>query len=59
MNTDGLHRLLREAVRSRLIVQLALARQRVSEAGAEPMSLEEIEEEVDAVRVERLNAAAS
>jgi hypothetical protein len=38
---------------------LALARQRVAEAGVEPMSLDEIQEEVDAVRAERRNKAAS
>jgi len=50
--------LLREAVRTRRIAQLALARQRVAEAGIEPMSLDEIPEEVDAVRAERRGKAA-
>jgi hypothetical protein len=59
LNTDSLQRLLREAVHSRRIAQLALARQRVAEAGVEPMSLEEIQAEVDAVRAERRNAASS
>ncbi|MEI6320577.1 MAG: hypothetical protein WCS09_18855 [Pseudomonadota bacterium] len=59
MNTDSLQSLLREAVHSRRIAQLALARQRVAEAGVEPMSLEEIQTEVDAVRAERRNAASS
>jgi hypothetical protein len=47
------------AVRSRRIARLALARQRVAEAGVEPLSLEEIQAEVDAVRAERRNAASS
>lgn len=57
LSPDGLQSLLREAVRSRRIAQLALARQRVAEAGVEPMSLEEIQEEVDAVRAERRSKA--
>jgi hypothetical protein len=59
LSPDSLQTLLREAVRSRRIAQLALARQRVAEAGVEPMSLDEIQEEVDAVRAERRNKAAS
>lgn len=55
---DSLEALLREAVRTRRIAQLALARQRVAEAGIAPMSLEEIQEEVDAVRTERRDEAA-
>lgn len=58
LSPDSLQTLLREAVRSRRIAQLALARQRVAEAGVEPMSLDEIQEEVDAVRAERHNKAA-
>lgn len=53
LDPDSLQTLLREAVRSRRIAQLALARQRVSEAGIAPMSLEEIQEEVNALRAER------
>lgn len=59
LSPDSLQTLLREAVRSRRIAQLALARQRVAEAGVTPMSLDEIQEEVDAVRAERRNKAAS
>lgn len=58
LSPDSLEALLREAVRTRRIAQLALARQRVAEAGITPMSLEEIQEEVDAVRAERRNKAA-
>ena len=53
LNLDSLQTMLHEAVRSRRIAQLALARQRVAEAGIAPMSLEEIQAEVDAARVER------
>jgi hypothetical protein len=59
LSPDSLQSLLREAVRSRRIARLALARQRVAEAGVEPLSLEEIQAEVDAVRAERRNAASS
>ncbi len=58
LSPDSLEALLREAVRTRRIAQLAEARQRVAEAGIAPMSLEEIQEEVDAVRAERRNKAA-
>jgi len=59
LSPDSLQSLLREAVRSHRIARLALARQRVAEAGVEPLSLEEIQAEVDAVRAERRNAASS
>lgn len=58
LNPDSLQTMLREAVRSRRIAQLALARQRVAEAGIAPISLEEIQAEVDAARAERRNKAA-
>ena len=58
LDSESLQTLLREAVRNRRITQLALARQRVAEAGIAPMSLEEIQEEVDAYRTERRNQAA-
>lgn len=58
LSPDSLEMLLREAVRTHRIAQLALARQRIAEAGIAPMSLEEIQEEVDAVRAERRNKAA-
>ena len=49
LNPDGLQTLLREAVRNRRIAQLALTRQRVAEAGIAPMTMDEIQKEVDAV----------
>ena len=58
LSSDSLQALLREAVRSRRIARLALARQRVAEAGIAPLSLEEIQEEVDAERAARRNMAA-
>ena len=59
LSPESLQTLLREAVRNRRIAQMALARQRVAEAGIVPMSLDEIQEEVDAVRAERGNKAKS
>lgn len=58
LDPDSLQTMLREAVRNRRIAQLAFARQRVAEAGIAPMSLEEIQEEVDAQRAELHNKAA-
>ena len=59
LEPDSLQTLLREAVRNRRIAQLTVARQRVAEAGIPPMSLEEIQEEVDAYRAERQTRAAN
>ncbi|MGQ0710132.1 MAG: hypothetical protein ACT4NV_10320 [Rhodoferax sp.] len=58
LEPESLQSLLREAVRSRRVTQLAEARKRVLAAGIAPLSLEEIQEEVDAVRAERRNRAA-
>jgi hypothetical protein len=58
LSPESLQAMLREAVRNRRIAQLAQARQRVAEAGIAPMSLEEIHEEVNAVRAERRDQAA-
>lgn len=58
LEPDSLQTLLREAVRNRRIAQLALARERVAEAGIAPISLEEIQVEVDGYRAERRNMAA-
>ncbi len=59
LDADSLQTLLREAVRARRISQLALARQRVADAGIEPISLEDIQDEVDAHRQARRNQAGS
>ena len=53
LESENLQALLREAVRNHRIAQLALSRQRVAEAGVAPMSLDEIQAEVDAHCVER------
>ena len=50
LEPDKLQSLLREAVRNRRIAQLAEARARVAAAGIAPMSMEEIQSEVDAYR---------
>jgi hypothetical protein len=57
LNADSLQTLLREAVRSRRIAQLAIARQRVAEGGVTPLSLDEIQAEVDQARAERRGQA--
>ena len=58
LDPESLQSLLREAVRNRRIEQLALARIRVADADIAPMSLGEIQAEVDAVRAERKNKDA-
>ncbi len=57
LEPECLQTLLREAVRSRRITQLAEARRRIAAAGIPLLSLEEIQEEVEAVRAERRNKA--
>ena len=60
LEPDNLQTLLREAVRNRRITQLAEARKRVAAAaGIPPMSLDEIQSEVDAYRAEHRSQAAS
>jgi hypothetical protein len=59
LNPESLQTLLREAVRSRRIAKLAEARQRVADAGIPPMTLEEIQAEVDEVRAGNNNQTAS
>lgn len=58
LEPDNLQTLLREAVRNRRITQLAEARKRVAAAGIPPMSLDEIQAEVDAYRAEHRSQAA-
>ena len=57
LESESIQALLREAVRRQRIAQLAVSRQRMADAGIEPMSLEEIQAEVDAHRAERRQAA--
>lgn len=59
LNPDSLQSLLREAVRNRRLAQLAEARERVAAAGIPPLSLDEIQDEVDAYRTEQRNQLAS
>lgn len=58
LEPDNLQTLLREAVRNRRITQLAEARKRIAAAGIPPMSLDEIQAEVDAYRAEHRSQAA-
>jgi hypothetical protein len=58
LQPDSLQTLLREAVRSRRIAQLAEARLRVAAAGIAPMSLDEIQVEVDAYRAGQRSPSA-
>jgi hypothetical protein len=57
LEPDSLQSLLREAVRNRRVGRLAEARHRVAAAGFAPLSLDEIQAEVDAYRSEN-NAPA-
>lgn len=52
LEPDSLQSLLREAVRSRRVEKLAEARKRVAIAEIPPLSLDEIQAEVDAYRFE-------
>ncbi len=53
LDSDSLQSLLREAVRDRRITQLAEARKKIAAAGIAPMTMEEIQAEIDADRAER------
>lgn len=55
LEPQTLRTLLSEAVRSRRLAQLAEARQRVADAGIEPMSEDEILAEIDAYRAEQVS----
>lgn len=57
LEPDTLQTLLREAVRNRRIAQLAEAHKRVAAAGIPPMSLGEIQDEVDAYRAAQRSQA--
>jgi hypothetical protein len=58
LDPDSLQALLREAVRNRRIAKLAEARKEISAAGIPPMTMEEIQAEIDADRTERRSKAA-
>jgi post-segregation antitoxin (ccd killing protein) len=53
LTSDAIERLLEEAVRRRAIDEYFEAADRLAAADLPPMSLEEIQAEVDAVRTER------
>jgi hypothetical protein len=53
LEPQALQALLREAVRNRRIARLSEARRKIAEAGIPPMTMEEIQAEIDAVRAER------
>ena len=59
LEPDSLQALLREAVRSRRIARLAEARQRIAAAGIPPLTMEEIQAEIEADRAERRAKASS
>jgi len=58
LEPDSLQALLREAVRSRRIARLAEARRKIAAAGIPPMTMEEIQAEIDADRAERRTQTA-
>ena len=53
LDPDSMQALLREAVRNRRIAKLAEARKKVAASGIPPMTMEEIQAEIDADRAER------
>jgi len=59
LEPDSLQALLREAVRSRRIARLAEARQRIAAAGIPPLTMEEIQAEIETDRAERRAKASS
>lgn len=53
LEPQALQNMLREAVRRRHIARLTEARERVAAAGIPPLSMEEIQDEIEADRAER------
>ncbi len=53
LTSDAIERLLREAVRFRAADELFSAMDKLADANIPPMTMEEIQVEVDAVRAER------
>lgn len=58
LDPDNLQALLREAVRNRRIAKLTEARKKIAAAGIPPMTMKEIQAEIDADRTERRNKTA-
>ena len=59
LEPDSLQALLREAVRSRRIARLTEARQRIAAAGIPPLTMEEIQAEIETDRAEQRARAPS
>lgn len=59
LDPESLQSLLREAVRNRRLAHLAEARQRVAAAGVEPLTMEEIQSEIEADRAARRESTAN
>lgn len=57
LTSDAIERMLREAVRSRRIARLAEARRNIAAAGVAPLTMEEIQAEIEADRAERRGKA--
>jgi hypothetical protein len=57
LTSDAIERMLREAVRSRRIARLAEARRNIAAAGIAPLTMEEIQAEIEADRAERRGKA--
>ena len=53
LDPDSVQALLREAVRNRRIAKLPEARNKIAAAGIPPMTMEEIQTEIEADRAER------
>ena len=53
LEPENLQTLLRDAVRSRRLDRLSEARKRVAEAGIAPLTMEEIQAEIEADRAEQ------
>jgi len=58
LDPGSLQVLLREAVRNRRIAQLAEARKKIAASGLPPMTMEEIQAEIEADRAERRGKAS-
>jgi hypothetical protein len=53
LSSDSLQAMLREAVRSRHLTTLVEARRKIAAAGVAPMTMEQIQAEIEADRAER------
>lgn len=56
LEPDALQEVLREAVRNRLVQRLLEARTRIAASGLKPLTMEEVQAEIEAERAERRNA---